>query len=281
MSTSDALPSPYRGRSEYFRLRPGYDFEGSTADDIGVEGIHRLLNPTDRSLKLADCGSGAGQIWRRLDRRISDIIAVEPNRPMHCPEADPRARYVEADGLEFLATYTAALDLISWMWSLNYAVLQYFESYDATARRVRQFDWNAAEPSAIGALERGFARLETARLFVMFFDSESTEQKFITDIWSTVAPFPFNHRSYTRTLAFGIIEQIALRHRRRFTVEHRAGFATYPTLRHASDSIMNFHLRGHFGDDPEVTRAVEDFCQFHHDPSGVRIPAGVYLCWVE
>ena len=61
----DLTCSPYRSTTEYSCLRPPYRFGGATGDDIALEGIHRLLSPSDHGLRLADCGSGPGRIWAR------------------------------------------------------------------------------------------------------------------------------------------------------------------------------------------------------------------------
>jgi hypothetical protein len=57
----------------------------------------------------------------------------------------PRERHIAADGLGFLAETPGSVDTVSWLWSMNYALLQHYERYDSESGTVQLRDWTAAD----------------------------------------------------------------------------------------------------------------------------------------
>ena len=103
-----------------------------------------------------------------------------------------------ADGLGFLAETPGSVDTVSWLWSMNYALLQHYERYDSESGSVQLRDWTAADQLGRERLRAAIDAHRKADVFPIMFDSDSPEQVLITGIWSRVAPFPFHDRSHTR-----------------------------------------------------------------------------------
>ena len=97
-----------------------------------------------------------------------------------------------AEGLQFLSEHTDEVARVSWLWSINYALLSFFEFYDSKAKVVHVGDWNDGDRRARVALRYALNAHPRAAWCFMFFDSDSPEQEFITALWSSVAPVPTN-----------------------------------------------------------------------------------------
>ena len=110
----------------------------------------------------------------------------------------PRERYIAADGLGFLAETPGSVDTVSWLWSMNYALLQDYERYDSESGTVQLRDWTAADQLGRERLRAAIDAHRKADVFTIMFDSDSPKRVFVTCNWSRVALFPFHDRSHAR-----------------------------------------------------------------------------------
>lgn len=272
---------PYANWMQYLELLPRYSFDGY-AEHIAVADRIRVLASTCRSTTLIDCGPGPGRLWPLLvPHPFGSIVAVEPNKSLWKPTAEP-VRYLQFDGLNYLLNNpTSAEELVAWMWSLNYALLSYFERYSVEDKRILQFNWQQADADCRVAVQRMLQSTCLSPLFVSFFDANNIEQDFITAQWSTVAPFPFADRSYTRYLFEDELMTHCATYDRRLRIERLAGVANYGTFLEAKKRMHMFQFRGHFASDPgaddRITRFLADFAVANE----VRIPTSSYLYSVE
>jgi len=267
--------SPYRSVQEYQNLRPEYHFEGRSAEAWVAGSITCCLEQVEGGT-LAECGCGPGPLWELLPPEV-EVLAVEPNRelwPQACP---PQVTYVQEDGFAFLREHPGKLDVIAWMWALNYPLLAHFEHYDPIAKDVRLEDWVAGHHRCLDAMVDLLARRKEASWVVLFFDGEAEEQAFVTQVWKEVAPFPFHDRSHTRKVLEMAFQYFSFKTGARLERLHLEGLAEYGDLDQAVERMMNFHLRGNFLDQAHTRQRVRNFLSRFETGGQVRCPAGAYL----
>ena len=267
--------APYRSLGEYKNLRPDYFFEGRLAETWVADAIARSL---DGALgdTLAECGCGPGPLWDMLPAHVN-ILAVEPNRELWRADPSPHVSYLEQDGFKFLDDHEGALDVIAWMWAINYPLLAFFEHYDPLAKTVQLRDWLSAHHQCLDKVVAIMERRASSDWVVLFFDGESVEQSFVTRVWEEVAPFPFRDRSHTRKILEMAFQIQAFRTGSTLETTHLTGFAEYGELDQAVERMMHFHLRGNFVDQAWIREQVRTFLAPFQTSGQVRCPAGAYL----
>ena len=267
--------APYRSLDEYKKLRPDYFFEGRSAETWVAEAIARGLDGIGRAT-LAECGCGPGPLWGLLPSQLN-ILAVEPNRELWCADPPPQVTYLEQDGFKFLEDHEVDLDVIAWMWAINYPLLAFFEHYDPLSKTVHLQDWLSAHHQCLDRVVALLEKRASSDWVVLFFDGESVEQSFVTRVWEEVAPFPFNDRSHTRKILEMAFQIQAFRTGSTLETTHLAGFAEYGELDQAVERMMHFHLRGNFQDQARIREQVRTFLAPFQASGLVRCPAGAYL----
>lgn len=267
--------APYRSVAEYLQLRPSYFFEGRSAESWVAEAIGRCF-PDAAGGRLAECGAGPGPLWDLLPRTL-EIMAIEPNRSLWTPDCPPQVTYCEQDGFQFLVDYPHRLDVIAWMWALNYPLLAFFEEYEPQTRTVTRKDWLDGHHHCLDRLVQILKVRCKAKWVVLFFDDASVEQKFVTRIWQEDAPFPFQDRAHTRRILEMAFNYQASELGGRVEKVHLQGLAEYGPLDVAVQKMMNFHLRGNFADQERVRKQATAFLSQFEASGEVRCPAGAYL----
>jgi len=266
---------PYTSYCNYLTLLPRYELVDKTDIDIVVHAIRCVK---ERDLRIIDCGAGPGRYWDLLGSDVRHIIAIEPNRALWRPRHSDLWTYIEADGFSYLRTHTVATDVVTWIWSLNYELLSFFEDYDSKLNRVILKDWNLSFIHASNILNQVLDALANVYLVILFFDANTEEQTFVTEIWETVAPFPFHDRNFTRLLWEDIARRNARRLNRTYRSTHLSGRALYGPLETALHRMLNFHLRGHFNSDRAIVAQARQFLAGYLDHHlQVSIPSGAYL----
>lgn len=271
-----SIAQPYRSPLEYLQLKPLYRFNGGDEMLLIAKHLNNLAHSCRRrALTLMDCGAGTGRIWRLLAPEIRSILAVEPNTALWVER--PGVSYIAEEGLSSMARFGGGFDLICWLWSLNYALLSFFESYDPVEKAVRLQDWQVGDQQCRMRLSAALEATPQTRILIVYFDSDSIEQQFVTSLWQKVAPFPFNNRAYTRQLFESVASQVCSETGREFSKMHIAGQALFRSEHDACQSILGFHLRGHFEHDEYARLTVADFVKHYNNNGAVQIPAGVFI----
>jgi hypothetical protein len=122
---------PYQSAKHYLHWLSVYTFENQTCEEIAIQNILFLLNGKQEDPIVADCGAGPGRIWHAILPHVSKILAVEPNRAMWCVDPPVNVQYIQEDGLTFMINYKEKLDVITFLWSINYPLFAaLFESVD-------------------------------------------------------------------------------------------------------------------------------------------------------
>jgi hypothetical protein len=169
--------APYRSIEEYLKLRPSYVFEGRSAESWVADAICQCF-PDDAGGTLAECGAGPGPLWKLLPRNLK-ILAIEPNRALWSPNYQSQVTYCEQDGFQFLVEHPGKVDVIAWMWALNYPLLAFFEEYEPHTRTVTRKDWIEGHHHCLDRLVQILKVRCQAKWVVLFFDDASVEQDFV------------------------------------------------------------------------------------------------------
>lgn len=265
--------TPYTSAGDYLSLLPSYRFSGRSDVEL-VSDIIKQSAP--RARIVADCGAGPCRLGPVLSPTVTKIIAIEPNTLLW-RRGISRCHYVAQDALDFLVTTSEPLDVITWMWSLNYVLLSFFESYDPTSRTVTIKNWERGNCDAIRALRQVFLQQRPAVHIIVYFDDASAEQVFLTSVLTRIGPYPFHNRAHTRKLLESVLHTLRQEDAFQFSKQHIPGVALYGSPREAIEKMMRFHLRGCFSCDREVCAAVQGFVNKHVNNNCVSVPAGAYI----
>lgn len=235
----------------YDAVLPPYIFDG--LDDAVLAGreLDRLVpTPVRAALEL---GCGTGRITPHVAAHAHRLTCVDANAAMLAEFRNKQLGIepVCADAAGFLANARAeSFDLVTAFWSLNYPLLDCFET--TTADQVIARDPAAGNRDAAELLTNLIRVLRPGgRLLIFFFDATSPEQQFVTGIWNRVAPF-YGGRGYTLHL---LTEHLS----------NSRGDRSYRHLRGTmvAESVAaaeRWFLTGHFKQSPVLTgdRAVRE-----------------------
>jgi hypothetical protein len=228
---------------------------------------------------LTDVGAGPGKVWEHVAPAYNRITGIEPNRAMWASQYPPNCVYTESPGLEYLANNAVtAGGTVAWLWSLNYALLSFFEKYDPASKAVRVLACpEDASREAEQALISALKNTRFAHWFVAFFDDDTVEQRLVTRIWRRDTPYPFDDRAYTRRLFERVAASWASQKGLRFTASRETGEADYGSMNMAVENFLVFQLRGHFNHNDSVIRELRDELGKWIRKGRVILPAGSYF----
>lgn len=275
MFTSPPI-GPYTSARDYLRLMPQYAFQDKSDITIVAQS---LVQVAPMASIIADCGAGPCRIESALPPSIRTVHAVEPNKLMWIPRE--RCIYHKLAAPEFLLTTHLHFDAVLWLWSLNYPLLDLYETYDPATGLIYQKDWSVADTSAKQLLQDIFSRHQRCAHLIMFFDDDSEEQRFVTETWTKIAPFPYGRRSYTREILEFVLDRLRVQGLFHIGKFHYHGIALYGEIEVAFEKMMRFHLKCRFDNDTETVERVMDFLRCHLQGDTVTIPSGAYLYIVE
>jgi hypothetical protein len=274
--TSAGAGSAYETREAYADSLPRYLFEGVDANEVVISRLSALS--ASRSRELIDCGAGPGTILPHLVAYFRSITAVEPNRALWPARPADSVQYVAESGFYYLLNAPPlSTAVVSWLWSINYAIMAFFESWDTDRKMTAREDDISGDAKARATLHAVLRRWGRAPHFIAFFDETSVEQRFVTSVWEQEAPFPFDDRGHCRKLLSEALTSVALEHNAVVTCEHLAGVAHYGSIEDAITRMYRFQFHGRLTGQPWVRRIVREFVARHLFDGSVCIPAGCFL----
>jgi hypothetical protein len=109
-----------------------------------------------------------------------------------------------------------------------------------------------------------------------FFDPDSAEQQFVTEVWEPVAPFPGTGRDFTRRI---LLNHLADAEGTTAT-NHYTGNLRSPDRTHAEQWFLDGHFKSFptLVHDHGIRDTVGDFLAHHtRDDGSVQVPVGVYV----
>ncbi|MET7305320.1 methyltransferase domain-containing protein [Embleya sp. NPDC005575] len=248
-----------------------------TMDAVNPEG--------GRVLDVLDLGCGTGRVTYALAPHARTLTGVDlsPEMIAGFGRAFPDARTLTADSSAAVARLceeNARYDVIGAFWSLNYPLAARFERTTPDGIEFLA-DEETAHREASGFVDDLLTLLKPGgHLLVLFFDSESPEERLVTRLWERLAPFPGIGRAHTRALLTERLYAAEEAGHGRTTIQRLPGTATATDAAHAHAWMSDHHLGSHpkLVNDPDVLAQVHAFVAHHTLPTGtVEIPCGVHL----
>lgn len=261
--------------SRYLATVPRYIFAGVDSEQLLVSRIRNLVSARASPI-IADCGAGPAAIWDHVEHQ-GRVLAIEPDKSMWSMPPSPRVEYVKTDGLRFMLTFAGELDLIVWLWSLNYALSSFFEQIDPQTGEITRMPMARADAECRATLLSALRRWRATPIFLTYFDSESCEQQFVTHVWCELAGFPFDDRGHTRKVLEWALDVEQTRGAS-VSRQHLVGSAGFGPVAGAPERFSRFHFRhAPRAAQAQIRREVEDFCAAHDQGGIVHVPAGVWI----
>jgi SAM-dependent methyltransferase len=265
----------------YDAVLPRYTFNNIADEELLRHALGQLTaaHPAQRVLEL---GCGTGRMTTIIRGFADELTCVDYSAAMldtfqaRYPDLTP----IHTDAREFVERAhhqipQPVFDLIAACWSLNYPLLACFETNTGTAIVPRDLD--AGRRDAAGFLSAVTNLLAPGgHLLAFFFDPDSAEQRFVTDVWESVAPFPGTGRDFTRRLLLDHLQRCD----GAVTTHHYNGRMLSPTLAHAEQWFLEGHFKSFpaLAGTPEIRDTVRAFLiNYTHDDGTVQVPAGVYV----
>jgi SAM-dependent methyltransferase len=241
----------------------------------------------NQRLNILDLGCGTGRVTQVLAPYASDLHGVDSGAPMTAafrerfPHASAECRDTR-DAVEAMHAEGRAgtFDVVGAFWSLSYPILDLFE--EMTAEGIQPKADAARALAQAQELVRRILDLVAPQghLIILFFDSETPEQRLVTRLWERIAPFPGSGRGYAREIVVDVLADAERRGEGRLLHVRRGGLAVAPTAQAARQWFEMVHLKSFpaLVDDQKVRTEIGAFVADHQLPSGeVLIPSGVHV----
>lgn len=281
--------SIYHAPGVYEKILLPHFFDGAEDVDLVARLMaeHHGLPGNNHRLEILDLGCGTGRVTAVLAPYAATLLGVDSGEPMI---AAFRERFAEAEAMcwdirEAVEGMLAEgmggqFDIVGAFWSLSYPILDLFE--ELTAEGVRPRGDTASARAKANEFVRDVLRLvaPNGHLIIMFFDSETPEQRLVTQLWEQIAPFPGSGRGYAREIVIEALLDAERRGEGRMAHTRRGGIAVAPNRDVARLWFEVVHLKSlpALLADPATGVAIDGFVKRYEQPSGqVLIPSGVHL----
>lgn len=286
-SQGTEFKAAYRSAGLYDAVLPPHYYRGGEDVDLVSRLMVECYGPPRPILRIAEFGCGTGRVTSRLAPYARRLVAIDSS-PTMLNTFRARFRHAETRCVDTrLAVVqmrderlTGSFDVVGAFWSLSYPLGDCFE--ELTADGIRPVPDHTAARRQAGQLVRDLVSLvaEDGHLLVLFFDSETREQRLVTRAWEKIAPFPDSGRGYTRQLLLD--ELRAAEDRGEGWLTHtRTGGVALPRSVEAARAWFNYmHFKNlpALVNDAEVQADVTAFVDEHTQPSGeVILPSGVHV----
>lgn len=289
MITADEFKAVYQTTGIYDDVLPPHYYNGAEDIDLVARLMAEHYGPPgpQPTLAIAEFGCGTGRITTVLAPYAHQLVAVDSSPTMldtfrtRYPDAKTRCLDIRQGVTRMLDDGLAGgFDVVGAFWSLSYPLGECFEELTAEGIRPAR-DLTTAQEHA-GHLIQDLLRLVApgGHFLVLFFDSETREQRLVTRFWERVAPFPEGGRAYTRQLLLDELRAAEDRAEGWLTHTRRGGAAIAHSAAAARAWFNQLHLKNlpALVNDPEVQREIDTFIDNHTDPSGhVILPSGVHV----
>jgi SAM-dependent methyltransferase len=287
MSKPTDFKSAYKTPGAYDAILLPHFFGGGEDVDLVSRLLADHYGPPEHTLNIVEFGCGTGRVTARLAPYAHRLTALDNSPTMidtlagRFPDADARCLDTRAAVRQLLDDGLAGtFDIVATFWSLSYPLGDCFE--ELTAEGIRPVPDQAGAARQAGQFVRDLVRLVApgGHLLALFFDSDTREQRLVTDAWEKIAPFPPGGRGYTRQLLIDELRAVEDDGEGWLTHTRTGGVAVAPS-RDAARAWFN-HL--HFKDlatltgDAETQAKVAALVEECAQPSGeVLLPSGVHV----
>jgi SAM-dependent methyltransferase len=243
--------------------------------------------PPRPELRICEFGCGTGRVTSQLAPYARQLVAVDSSQAMldAFGARFPQARTQCADTRQALTQMldggsAGAFDVVGAFWSLSYPLGDCFE--EMTAQGIRPVADQSAARRRARHLVRDMLSLvaDDGHLLVLFFDSETPEQRLVTRAWEKIAPFPEGGRGYTRHLLLDELRAAEDRSEGWLTHTRKGGIALAPSTESARAWFDQLHFKNMpaLVHDRQLQAEVAQFIADHALPTGeVALPSGVHV----
>lgn len=268
-------------------LLPHY-FDGVDDTDL----IARLMRQhygrpgNNQNLSVLELGCGTGRVTAALAPYAAYLHGVDSGQPMierftqRFPDARATCQDTTAAVHALCAEAAGSFDVVGGFWSLSYPIGDLFEELTAAGVRLRP-DQHAARVEAEALIRRILCLVAPGgHLVILFFDSDTPEQRLVTRLWEKTAPFPGTGRGYARELVLDTLRAAEDRGDGRLTHTRLGGAALAPDAAGARRWFEVVHLKSlpALLADPTVRREIDTFITGCQQPDGrILIPTGAHL----
>lgn len=275
----------YRDPDTYDDMLPPHYYAGK--EDIGLVADWIEDHFGDRRIPRAlDIGCGNGRSTEVFASRVDALVGADKSEGMVAAFAQrfPDARAIACDTENLPALLSsqseAPFDLVTAFWSLSYPILECFEELDADG--VHTVSDESAGRRRVTAFLDGIidSIADGGYFFGQFFDADSAEQRVVTELWETIAPFPGTGRGFS----WDLLRQHLLTKERegvgRFTTTRLPGAVLIDSLEKARRWFEVGHLNSYVPlvSAPSTTARINDFLRgFVRSDGSVLLPSGMHM----
>src|SRR2546423_2872253 len=188
----------------------------------------------NQRLNILDLGCGTGRVTAVLAPYAAHLRGVDSGQPMidvftrRFPHAQAACRDTREAVEAMCAEYAGPFDVVGAFWSLSYPIGDLFE--ELTADGIRPKPDQAAARERAEHLVRQILSLVApdGHLMILFFDSDTPEQRLVTRLWEKIAPFPGTGRGFAREILLDALHTAENQGEGRLTHTRLGGAALAP-----------------------------------------------------
>ncbi|MFQ6230745.1 methyltransferase [Nocardia sp. NPDC002869] len=287
MNSTPAFRDVYEADGVYDQLLLRHYFGGATDPELVTDWMTRHYGQPPSALRIAEFGCGTGRITDVLADYASELVLADYSAAMVAVAARrfPDARTFQADTRDAVTTLigenrAGSFDLVASFWSLSYPIGEFFETM-SPAGIVAHMDPARARESAAEFVRRLVELLAPGgHLLVWLFDSDSPEQRLVTQAWEQVASFPAGGRAYTRWQLLDALHDAERDGLGTLTHTRLGGVAYAPDRAAGREWFFGEHFKHHpqLMTDTALHAAVDAFLDRYQLPDGgSAIPSGVHI----
>jgi SAM-dependent methyltransferase len=238
-------------------------------------------------LNVVEFGCGTGRVTERVAPYAASLLGVDYSPSMidtfasRYPTADTLCLDTR-DAVHLLQTKGSAdsFDLVTAFWSLSYPLGACFE--ELTENGIVALESQEEGRRKAKQLVKDMVNLltENGHFLCLLFDSDSAEQRLVTEAWETIAPTPFGDRGYTRSLLLEALRECENDGQGWLTHARHGGVALADDVKTARRWFTSAHFKDlpALVDSENVMADVDHFIEKHTSGDGrVHLPAGVHF----
>ncbi len=287
-STATDFRAVYHAPGVYEQVLLPHYFDGVKDTELVARLMHQNYGRpgNNQRLNIIDLGCGTGRVTAVLAPYAAHLHGVDSGQPMidlfrqRFPSAQATCQDTRA-AVEALSAESAGLfHVVGAFWSLSYPIGDLFEELNADGVRPKP-DQQAARTQAEHLVRQIMSLVaRQGHLMILFFDSDTPEQRLVTRLWEKIAPFPGTGRGYAREIVLDVLRAAEDRGEGRLIGTRLGGAALASNPEAARRWFEVVHLKSlpALIADPSVRDEVDAFIAEHQQPDGqIVIPTGAHL----